>query len=364
MLNIDSATSTESGVISLRDYIAEQSPEKPYKIVMFVNTTSDIRDVGDNKRTEFDLFNKTAKSLGLEIHHVDFVGHFLSESNGQLFVNSLAFDGNGNAILPAEDGDAEYKKPIPIDKENTLIIPRGLGTPGFTSNRYWVDTISLLEQMGFLTIPSVNTWNMCNSKFFCNELFKLNNLRTPKTVPITYSDDTARAMEQLGNKYPVILKASSGSQTGVGVVISESEKSLHATVQMIKLLSKNIDLILQEYIKIDYDVRAVVLDGKVIASMKRNVAEGDFRSNASLGATTEEHELTELEKFECENAAKLVNGKLIGVDFMPAKNREKEQPYILEVNASPGFAGIQNTVKSKNVLKEILKHFINRDNWT
>ena len=69
-------------------------------------------------------------------------------------------------------------------------------------------------------------------------------------------------------------------------------------------------------------------------------------------------------KFECENAAKLVNGKLIGVDFMPAKNREKEQPYILEVNASPGFAGIQNTVKSKNVLKDILKHFMNRDNWT
>ena len=59
----------------------------------------------------------------------------------------------------------------------------------------------------------------------------------------------------------------------------------------------------------------------------------------------------------------LVNGKLIGVDFMPAKNREKEQPYLLEVNASPGFAGIQNTVKSKNVLKEILKHFMNRDNW-
>ena len=48
---------------------------------MFVNTTSDIRDVGDNKRTEFDLFNKTVKSLGLEIHHVDFVGHFLSENN-------------------------------------------------------------------------------------------------------------------------------------------------------------------------------------------------------------------------------------------------------------------------------------------
>ena len=49
---------------------------------------------------------------------------------------------------------------------------------------------------------------------------------------------------------------------------------------------------------------------------------------------------------------------------MPAKNREKEKPFILEVNASPGFAGIQGTVKSKNVLKEIFTHFMNRDNWT
>ena len=96
--------------------------------------------------------------------------------------------------------------------------------------------------------------------------------------------------------------------------------------------------------------------------MKRNVAEGDFRSNASLGATTEEHELTELEKFECENAAKLVNGKLIGVDFMPAKNREKEQPYILEVNRMPGFGGIEKIQKGLTV--DILNHLKNRDNWT
>ena len=352
-------------ILPLRDFLHEQEvSEQPYKIVVFVNTTADVRDVGDKTRKEFDLLNKAAKNLGIEMHHVDFVGCYVSQKNGKLYVNSLAFDDDGNAILPAEDGEAEYKDPIEIDKSNTLIIPRGLGTPGFTSSRYWVDTISLFEEMGFMTVPSIKTWNMCNSKYFCNELFKLNNLRTPKTVPITYSDDTPRAMEELGNKYPVILKASSGSQTGVGVVISESEKSLHATVQMIKLLNKNIDLILQEYVKIEYDVRAVVLDGKVIASMKRNVAKGDFRSNASLGAETEEHELTELETIECEKASELVDGKLIGVDFMPAKDREKEKPFILEVNASPGFAGIQGTVKSKNVLKEIFTHFMNRDNWT
>ena len=133
-------------VNSFNSYLTEQEGLEPYKIVMFVNTTADIRDVGDKKRKEFELFNKTAKSLDLEMHHVDFVGHYLSEKNGQLFLHSFRFDDDGNAILPSEDGEPDYKEPIPINPENTLIIPRGLGTPGFTSNRYWVDTISLLEQ--------------------------------------------------------------------------------------------------------------------------------------------------------------------------------------------------------------------------
>ena len=97
--------------------------------------------------------------------------------------------------------------------------------------------------------------------------------------------------------------------------------------------------------------------------MKREViSDGDFRSNVSLGAESAAFELTEIEEKDSITAAKSVFGRLVGVDFIPAKNREKEQPYILEVNAMPGFGGIEKI--KKGLTREILEHFKNRDNWS
>ena len=58
----------------------------------------------------------------------------------------------------------------------------------------------------------------------------------------------------------------------------------------------------------------------------------------------------------------LVKGEMVGVDFIPAKNREKDKPYILEVNATPGFSGIESI--NKGTVSKIFNHFKNRDNWT
>jgi ribosomal protein S6--L-glutamate ligase len=80
--------------------------------------------------------------------------------------------------------------------------------------------------------------------------------------------------------------------------------------------------------------------------MKRPVIEGDFRSNVSQGSEPENIKLTELEIEECLRAAKAVNGLWSAVDFIPSKNREKEPPYFLEVNSSPGTEGIEDATNS------------------
>ena len=96
--------------------------------------------------------------------------------------------------------------------------------------------------------------------------------------------------------------------------------------------------------------------------MKREViTDGDFRSNISLGAEASDIQLTEIEERDVLKAAEIVDGRLVGVDFIPAKNREKEQPYILEVNSMPGFGGIEKL--KKGLVKEILEHFKDRNNW-
>ena len=343
-------------------FITEQK-EESYRLIVFNNSNEDVRDVGKRERPDFKLYTDSAKKVGIEIFNVEYTGLFVSESNGKLFLNSFEFDDDGVVIMPTESGGAKYQKPIEINPDNTLIFARGLGTFGYTTNRRWVDIIRGLEDKGFKTIPSIKTWDMCSSKYYCDQLFKQNNLRSPITVPITYSDDSERAVKEGGLKFPLILKSSSGSQTGVGVIIMESMKSLHPTVQMLSFLQPYVDLLVQEYIKIDYDIRVLVVNGEVLASMRRNVMDDDIRSNASLGAKTESIELTDMEKETAIKVSQLVDGDLVGVDLLPAKDREKDQPYILEVNATPGLGGIEEVTKDKSVTQEILKIYMNRENW-
>jgi len=157
------------------------------------------------------------------------------------------------------------------------------------------------------------------------------------------------------------MKTLRGSK-GVGVLFVESEKSLDSIVQLINKQDEDTDLLLQEYIKNDYDVRVLVLGGKVLATMKRPVIEGDFRSNVSLGSKPEKIKLTELEIEASLLAAKAVNGVWTAVDFIPSKNREKDAPFIIEVNSSPGTEGIEEA-SGQNISKEIITFFADKKNW-
>ena len=187
-------------------------------------------------------------------------------------------------------------------------------------------------------------------------------LRQPRTEIITNEQNTKKPIELIGNKYPFILKTITGTQ-GVGVVFIDSEKALKTTLQLLYKLDNEIGLLIQEYIKTDFDVRVHVLNYEVVASIKRPVIEGDFRSNVSQGTIPLKIELTELEKSECIRAAQAVKGKWVGVDFIPAKDREKKPPYFIEVNGTPG-TGHVNELNNINIQKMIIDTFKNRDNWT
>ena len=82
----------------------------------------------------------------------------------------------------------------------------------------------------------------------------------------------------------------------------------------------------------------------------------------AFGAPITGSVLTELEKRDSIKAAEVVKGRLVGVDFLPAKDREKEQPYILEVNSMPGFGGIEKIKKGLTV--NILNHFKDEKHFT
>ena len=191
---------------------------------------------------------------------------------------------------------------------------------------------------------------------------KESGLNQPKTAILTHEENIDIPIEEIGGKYPMILKTAQGTQ-GVGVIFIDSRKTLLATMQLVKKIDENIAMLIQEFIKTPYDVRVMVLNDEVVGQIKRPVIDGDFRSNVSQGNEPVKMELTDLEKSECIKAARSVKGKWLGIDFIPSKDREKTPPYFIEINSSPG-TGYIDELNNINISKMVLDTFKNRDNWT
>ena len=345
-------------ILPLRDFLHEQEvSEQPYKVICFFHTGDPVRDFSNTEHLEM---MKVMNKSDVEIYYIDYFGTYLSSSDDNIFINYLKLDEDMKFIPPSmKGGDAEYEKPLKISKDDTLILYRDLPN----DRRSWRDLIFGLEVRGFYLLNNTQCYNICGSKYLTDVYLRREDIRTPNTVRILHSEDSERAFKELDTKFPVILKMSIGSQTGVGVLLIDNMRTLHATVQMALLVDKSLSLLLQQYIEIEYDIRAIVLGNEVIASMKRKVIKGkDFRSNVSLGADAESIELTELEKEVAVKSNKAVGGVLTGVDMFPSKNRETEEPYVLEVNSNPGFVGIEKVVPTTT--KKIFDHFKDRANWS
>ena len=77
---------------------------------------------------------------------------------------------------------------------------------------------------------------------------------------------------------PVIIKILEGTH-GNGVILAETYLNALSTIETLK--TAGIKFLLQEYIEESKgtDLRVIVVDGEVVAAMKRQGKEGDFRSN-------------------------------------------------------------------------------------
>jgi len=339
-----------------KSFITEK--EQPYKLLILSHDDPlDPNETGP-------MIRKKASELGLNVYLAEFSGMYMEGDGDNKLVYSFPVDENGKVELPTMKSDAKYDKPFKINPNDTLIMARGLGSSVNTGNRSWYIAIKTLEADGYTIFNSTKCHDICNDKWYNQTIFQQNNFNTPTTVLVRHSEGAEIAAKKLGNKFPMILKTSIGSR-GVGVMLIESLKSLHSIVQLLHRENEFVDVILQEWIKTEYDVRVIVASGQIIGAIKRPIVNDDFRSNVSQGSEPTEHELTDLEISESLRAAKAVDGMIVGVDFIPSKNRDKEVPIMIEVNSTPGLIGIEEALKDnkKSITTEILKIFMNRDNW-
>ena len=317
-----------------KQFIGEEKGDKPFLRLLI------ITDEPDNAK-EFhtaDRLQEECKKLDYPYYLFKLTGGYTTYENGiRKFHNK------------------DDKKGFEVGAM-TVAIVRG----SITRKDSWLDFVSILERANATLVNPRTTINMCADKYRTALRLADYGLTQPKTKLINDPEKTNQQVEEADIKFPLIMKTLRGSK-GVGVLFVDSEKGLDSIVQLIHKQDEDADLLIQEYIKTEYDVRVHILGGKFLAAMKRPVIEGDFRSNVSQGSKPKNIKLTELEIEQCLLASKAVGGYWTAVDFIPSKNREKEPPFFLEVNSSPGTEGIEDAT-GQNIAKEVIKHFANEEN--
>ena len=149
---------------------------------------------------------------------------------------------------------------------------------------------------------------------------------------------------------PLVIKLLEGTQ-GIGVVLAETEKAAESVIEAFMGLKANI--LVQEFIEEagGSDIRCLVVGGKVVAAMRRQAPDGEFRSNLHRGGSASLVKITPEERATAVAAAKILGLSVAGVDLL----RSNRGPLVMEVNSSPGLEGIE-TASGKDVAGIIIEN--------
>ncbi|MDH3868248.1 MAG: 30S ribosomal protein S6--L-glutamate ligase [Desulfuromonadales bacterium] len=170
-------------------------------------------------------------------------------------------------------------------------------------------------------------------------------------LPVTgfaHSTQYTKDLIKLAGGAPLVIKLLEGTQ-GIGVVLAETGKAAESVIEAFRGLKENI--LVQEFIKEakGADLRCFVIGDKVVAAMKRQGGEGEFRSNLHRGGNATLAKLTPEERLTAVRAARIMGLNVAGVDLL----RSNHGPVVMEVNSSPGLEGIE-TATEKNVAGMII----------
>ena len=216
--------------------------------------------------------------------------------------------------------------------------------------RYGCAVVRQFEMQGVYTSANAVAITRARDKLRAAQILAKYDIDTPKTLVSRNTSDIDDLLEQIG--LPVIIKLATGTH-GNGVILADTRKAAKSALQAFYLYNEDgTNILLQEFIKesAGVDIRAFVVGGRVVASMKRASLDDDFRSNLHQGGQGTAIKLTDVEKRVAVKAAKAMGLRICGVDMM----RSERGPLVLEVNASPGF-GIEK-VTGRDVASKIIEY--------
>lgn len=212
--------------------------------------------------------------------------------------------------------------------------------------------VAVIRQFRLLGIPTVNDdEGICRArnKLRCLQHLVENKVPVPDTLIARMPVEFPRMLKMVGGA-PVILKLLAGMH-GTGVMLSESPGAALASLEAV--WSLGYDIMMQRFIRESRgrDIRAIVIGGKVQAAMRRRADEKEFRSNIKRGGVGEPVRLTKEYRRVAEAAAAAIGLQVSGVDMLESERG----PLVIEVNASPGFQGLE-AATGENVARRIVLH--------
>ncbi|WP_408901272.1 30S ribosomal protein S6--L-glutamate ligase [Photobacterium piscicola] len=225
------------------------------------------------------------------------------------------------------------------------VIPR----IGASVTFYGTAVLRQFEMMGVYTVNESVAISRSRDKLRSIQLLSRKCIGMPVTGFASKPDDVKDLLDMVGGA-PVVIKLLEGTQ-GIGVVLAETRKAAESVIEAFMGLKANI--MVQEYIKEagGADIRCFVIGDKVIAAMKRQGAEGEFRSNLHRGGSAALVKITPEERKTAVAAAKIMGLSVAGVDLL----RSERGPLVMEVNSSPGLEGIEKAT-GKDIAGMIIEY--------
>jgi RimK family alpha-L-glutamate ligase len=322
-----------------RDFITEEVQRSKIHVAVLTKVNANSKSVVSN------MILEECEKRKIPCHIINTQEAWVSKNDlekGTLLVSNL--DG--------KDTEVEF------ELANTICFVRA----GVLEDETGLALLSTFENAGAFMINTRDGMLTCDNKMSAYISFERDNIPTPRTALISTEKGLLHAHERLGGKYPVIMKTLTGTQ-GIGVSIVESEKSMISVAQ--SLWKFGAALLLQEFMKFDFDIRTIVVNGKILASTKRTSAKKDFRSNRHREATTQPYKLSNDERKLVLDAARSVGAYMVGVDHAIVNGEH----FILECNGSAGLGsefGLYNTfrddesyvgeAKPKKIMKELFDY--------
>ncbi|MGD8559819.1 MAG: 30S ribosomal protein S6--L-glutamate ligase [Gammaproteobacteria bacterium] len=223
------------------------------------------------------------------------------------------------------------------------VIPR----IGASITTYGLAVLRQFEMMGVFPLNESVAIGRSRDKLRSLQLLSRKGVGLPVTAFANSVENTQDLIQIVGGA-PLVIKLLEGTQ-GRGVVLAETKKAAESVIDAFRELHAN--FMVQEFIKEagGSDIRCFVIGEKVVAAMKRQAKEGEFRSNLHRGGTASLIKLTPEERSTATRAAKIMGLNVAGVDIL----RSNHGPVVMEVNSSPGLNGIE-TATGKDIASQII----------